>query len=113
MYIDPPLGQVGLTETEARASGKNLLIANRPMTRVNRAVEKGETRGFLKAYVDADTRKILGATFLGTGCDEVIHSVLYTMYADATYTTFTRAMPIHPTVSELLPSLFEALEPAK
>ena len=113
MYIDPPLGQVGLTETEARASGRKLLIANRPMTRVNRAVEKGETRGFLKAYVDADTKKILGATFLGTGCDEVIHSVLYTMYADAPYTAITRAMPIHPTVSELLPSLFESLEPAK
>ena len=88
-------------------------MAKRPMTKVNRAVEKGETQGFLKAYVDADTKQILGATFLGTGCDEVIHSVLYAMYAHAPYTIFLEAMPIHPTVSELLPSLFEALEPLK
>lgn len=96
MYTDPPLGQVGLTETEARASGKNILIANRPMTKVNRAVEKGETRGFLKAYVDANTSKILGATFLGTGCDEVLHSVLYTMYADAPYTASPAPCPSTP-----------------
>ncbi len=113
MYTDPPLGQVGLTETEARASGKKILLAHRPMSKVNRAVEKGETQGFLKAYVDADTKKILGATFLGTGADEVIHSILYTMYADAPYTAITRAMPIHPTVSELLPTLFETLNSPK
>ncbi len=111
MYIDPPLGHVGLSEAEARSSGKKILMAKRPMSKVNRAVEKGETQGFLKALVDADTQKILGATFLGTGCDEVIHSVLYTMYAGAPYTVITHAMPIHPTVSELLPTLFESLEP--
>lgn len=111
MYLDPPLGQVGMTETEARKSGKKLLLAKRPMARVNRAVEKGETQGFLKAVVDADTQRILGATFFGTGCDEVIHSVLYLMYARAPYTVMTHSMPIHPTVSELLPTLFESLEP--
>src|SRR5262249_31902800 len=105
LYIDPPLGRAGMTDAQARASGRPLLGAQRPMSRVGRAVEKGETQGFMKIVVDAETRKILGAAILGVGGDEAIHGVLDTMNADAPYTVLQRAMPIHPTVSELIPTL--------
>jgi pyruvate/2-oxoglutarate dehydrogenase complex dihydrolipoamide dehydrogenase (E3) component len=112
LYIDPPLGRVGLTEREARATGRPLLIATRPMTRVGRAVEKGETQGFMKAVVDADTRKILGASILGLSGDEAIHGVLDMMNAGATCDVLKWAVPIHPTVSELIPTLLGDLKPA-
>jgi len=112
LYIDPPLGRVGMSETEARRSGRPLLIATRPMTRVGRAVEKGETQGFMKAIVDAETHQILGASILGTSGDEAIHGIVDLMSAKAPYTVLTRSVPIHPTVSELLPTLFGDLKPA-
>jgi len=113
MYIDPPLGRVGMTEAEVRHSGKAALMATRPMTKVGRAVEKGESQGFMKALVDAESKKILGAAILGTGGDEAIHCILDVMYAGAPYTTITRAVHIHPTVSELIPTLLEDLKPLK
>ena len=103
LYIDPPLGRAGMSEAEARKSGRHVLVGTRPMTRVGRAVEKGETQGFMKIVVDADSKEILGAAILGTGGDEAIHCILDTMYAKAPYTTLQRAMHIHPTVSELHP----------
>jgi pyruvate/2-oxoglutarate dehydrogenase complex dihydrolipoamide dehydrogenase (E3) component len=111
LYTDPPLGRVGLTETEVRQSGKPALIATRPMTKVGRAVEKGESKGFMKILVDAETKHILGAAFLGMSGDEAIHSVLDIMYAKAPWTTIRRAMHIHPTVSELIPTLLGDLLP--
>jgi len=112
-YSDPPLAQVGMTEEEARASGRELLIGKRPMTSVARAIEKGETFGFMKAIVDAKTRRILGATIFGVGGDEAIHCILSTMYADQPYTTLTHAVHIHPTVAELIPTLLGSLQPAR
>jgi pyruvate/2-oxoglutarate dehydrogenase complex dihydrolipoamide dehydrogenase (E3) component len=111
LYTDPPLGRVGLTETEVRKSGRPALIGLRPMTRVGRAVEKGETEGFIKILVDATTKQILGANILGTGGDEAIHCILDTMYAKAPYTIIQRAVHIHPTVSELLPTVLGDLKP--
>jgi pyruvate/2-oxoglutarate dehydrogenase complex dihydrolipoamide dehydrogenase (E3) component len=111
LYTDPPLGRAGLTEDQVRRSGKRALMATRPMTRVGRAVEKGETQGFMKVLVDADNKEILGAAILGTGGDEVIHGILDLMYAKAPYTVLQRSMPIHPTVSELLPTLLADLQP--
>jgi len=111
MYLDPPLGRIGLTEDEVRKSGKPALIATRPMTRVNRAVEKGESLGFMKVLVDAESKLILGASLLGVGCDEAIHCLLDVMYAKAPYTTISRAVHIHPTVSELIPTLLQSLKP--
>ena len=105
LYIDPPLGRVGLTLAQARATGRPLLVGRRPMTRVGRAVEKGETQGFMMAIADADTDEILGAAILGTGGDEAIHGILDAMNAKTPYTTLQRAVPIHPTVSELVPTL--------
>jgi pyruvate/2-oxoglutarate dehydrogenase complex dihydrolipoamide dehydrogenase (E3) component len=110
LYIDPPLGRVGLTEAQARQSGRPLLVAKRPMTRVGRAVEKDETAGFMKAVVDAETHKILGAAILGTGGDEAIHGVIDIMNANVKYEVLQRAVPIHPTVSELLPTLLGDLK---
>jgi len=101
-----------MTEAEARRSGRRILVAKRPMTRVGRAVEKGETEGFMKVVVDAGSRQILGAAILGTGGDEVVHGLLDLMYAKAPYDVLQRSMPIHPTVSELLPTLLGSLEPA-
>jgi len=112
LYIDPPLGRVGMTEREARASGRPLLIGSRPMTRVGRAVEKDETQGFMKIIVDAETRKILGASILGTSGDEAIHGILNMMNADVPYEVLERAVPIHPTVSELIPTMLNELHPA-
>lgn len=111
LYTDPPLGRAGLTETQARKSARNLLIGQRPMTRVGRAVEKGETNGFIKILVDGDSKQILGASILGTGGDEVIHCILDLMYAKAEYTVMQRAMHIHPTVAELLPTILGELKP--
>jgi len=111
LYIDPPLGRAGLTEEQVRRTGKPALIGKRPMTRVARAVEKGETAGFMKVLVDGRTREILGASLLGTGCDEVVHGILDVMYAKAPYTMLQRTMPIHPTVSELVPTLLGDLQP--
>lgn len=112
LYIDPPLGRAGLTETEARRRGRPLLVGSRPMTRVGRAVEKGETQGFMKIVVDAETKKILGAAILGIEGDEAIHGILDTMYAGGTATTLVRSVGIHPTVSELIPTMTGELAPA-
>jgi pyruvate/2-oxoglutarate dehydrogenase complex dihydrolipoamide dehydrogenase (E3) component len=111
LYIDPPLGRAGMTVDQARSSGRNALVGKRPMTRVGRAVEKGETQGFMKIVVDADTREILGATILGVGGDEAIHCILDVMSAKAPYTTLSRTMHIHPTVSELIPTMLQELSP--
>ncbi len=111
LYIDPPLGRVGMTEREARASGRPLLIGSRPMSRVGRAVEKGETQGFMKIVVDAETRRILGAAILGVNGDEAIHGILDIMNADVPYDALERAVPIHPTVSELIPTMLNGLRP--
>jgi pyruvate/2-oxoglutarate dehydrogenase complex dihydrolipoamide dehydrogenase (E3) component len=111
LYIDPPLGRAGLTEAEIRKQGREVLIGQRPMTRVARAVEKGETQGFMKIMVDAKTKEILGAAILGPGGDEAIHGILDVMYAKVPYTVLQRAMHIHPTVSELIPTILGELEP--
>jgi len=111
LYIDPPLGRAGMTEAEVRKSGRKALIGKRPMNRVSRAVEKGETQGFMKVLVDVETKKILGASLLGIECDEVIHSILDVMYAKAPYTAIQRAMHIHPTVTELIPTMLGELKP--
>ncbi|HEX5111148.1 MAG TPA: FAD-containing oxidoreductase [Vicinamibacterales bacterium] len=111
LYIDPPLGRVGMTETQARATGRPLLTSTRPMSRVGRAVEKDETQGFMKIVVDAETRRILGAAILGTGGDEAIHGVLDIMNAGTPFDVLVRAVPIHPTVSELIPTLLGDVKP--
>ena len=111
LYIDPPLGRAGMTEAEVRKSGRKALIGKRPMTQVGRAREKGETDGFMKVLVDAETKKFLGASLLGIECDEVIHSILDVMYANAPYTVIQRAMHIHPTVTELIPTMLGDLKP--
>jgi len=111
LYIDPPLGRVGMSEVEARATGRPLLVGTRPMTRVGRAVEKGETLGFMKVLVDAETKRVLGAAILGLNGDEVVHGLLDLMYAKAPYTTIQRAVHIHPTVSELVPTMLGELKP--
>jgi pyruvate/2-oxoglutarate dehydrogenase complex dihydrolipoamide dehydrogenase (E3) component len=111
LYIDPPLGRVGMTEAQARATGRPILTATRPMTRVGRAVEKGETLGAMSIVADAETRKILGAAILGTGGDEAIHGVLDMMNAGATIDDYRWAVPIHPTVSELIPTLIGDMRP--
>ncbi len=113
LYIDPPLGRVGMTETQARASGGPLLLGKRLMTQVGRAVEKAETNGFMKVVVDAETKRILGAAIFGTGGDEAIHGVLDIMNADVSYDVLARAVPIHPTVSELIPTLLSSMTPAQ
>ena len=111
VYTDPPLGRVGMTEREVRKSGRKALIARRPMTRVGRAVEKGESQGFMKILVDEESKKILGASLLGVEADEAVHSILDIMYADAPYTVIQRAVHIHPTVSELIPTMLGDLKP--
>lgn len=111
LYIDPPLGRAGMTVAQARASGRKALVGKRPMTRVGRAVEKGETQGFMKIVVDADTDEILGAAILGVGGDEAIHCILDIMSAKAPYTTLSRTMHIHPTVSELIPTMLQEMSP--
>jgi pyruvate/2-oxoglutarate dehydrogenase complex dihydrolipoamide dehydrogenase (E3) component len=109
LYTDPPLGRCGMSETEVRKSGKPALIATMPMEDVSRAYEKGETQGFMKVLVDKETKRFLGASFLGLNGDEVIHTVLDLMYAQAPYTVMARAMHIHPTVTEFLPTMLGEL----
>ena len=111
LYIDPPLGRVGMTEREVRQSGRKTLIGKMMMTRVGRARERGETQGFMKILIDAESKKILGAAILGIGGDEIVHSILDVMYMDAPYTVIQRAVHIHPTVSELIPTMLASLEP--
>ncbi|TFV60656.1 FAD-containing oxidoreductase [Mycobacterium sp. PS03-16] len=111
LYIDPPLGRAGLTADQVRRSGRKALVGKRPMTRVGRAVEKGETQGFMKVVVDAETEEILGAAILGVGGDEVVHAILDIMTAKKPYTAISRTMHIHPTVSELVPTLLQDLKP--
>jgi pyruvate/2-oxoglutarate dehydrogenase complex dihydrolipoamide dehydrogenase (E3) component len=111
LYIDPPLGRAGLTVDQVRKSGRKALVGKRPMTRVGRAVEKGETQGFMKVVVDAETEEILGAAILGVGGDEVIHAILDIMTAKKPYTAISRTMHIHPTVSELVPTMLQEMKP--
>jgi len=111
LYIDPSLGRAGMTEAEVRKSGKKALLGKRPMTKVTRAKAKGETDGFMKVLVDAETKLILGAAILGPEGDEIIHSILDVMYAKAPYTIISRAMHIHPTVTELIPTMLQELKP--
>ena len=111
LFIDPPLGRAGMTEAQVRASGKKALIAKRPMSRISRAVERGETQGFMKILVDADSKLILGAAVLGINGDEIVHSILDIMYAKAPYTVIQRAVHAHPTVTELIPTMLGDLKP--
>jgi len=111
LYIDPPLGRAGMTADEVRRSGRKALVGKRPMTRVGRAVEKGETQGFMKVVVDAETEQILGASILGVGGDEVVQDILDVMTAKLPYTAISRTMHIHPTVSELVPTMLQDLKP--
>ncbi|MCO5070501.1 MAG: FAD-containing oxidoreductase [Rhizobiaceae bacterium] len=111
LYTDPPLGRAGMTETAVRKSGRNALVGTRPMTRVGRAVEKGETQGFMKILVDADSKEILGCSVLGPGGDEAVHCVLDLMYAKAPIGVLQRAVHIHPNVAELLPTIAQELKP--
>ena len=111
LFTDPPLGRCGMTDAEIRKSGRAALATKHPMSRVSRAVEKGETHGFIKVAVDADTKQILSAAILGTGGDEIVHVLLDAMYAKAPYTVIQRAMHIHPTVAEFLPTVLSKLEP--
>jgi pyruvate/2-oxoglutarate dehydrogenase complex dihydrolipoamide dehydrogenase (E3) component len=111
LFIDPPLGRGGMTEAQARASGRNVLVGMRPMRRVGRARERSETDGFIKIMVDGDSREILGAAILGINGDEVVHLLLDAMYAGAPYTTIARAVHIHPTVAELIPTVLQDLKP--
>ncbi|HXM81221.1 MAG TPA: FAD-containing oxidoreductase [Burkholderiales bacterium] len=111
LFIDPALGRAGMNEAEARKSGKRVLAGKMPMTRVSRAREAGETQGFMKVLVDADSKELLGASLLGLNADEVVHSLLDMMYAKKPYTTIQRAVHIHPTVTELIPTLLGTLKP--
>jgi pyruvate/2-oxoglutarate dehydrogenase complex dihydrolipoamide dehydrogenase (E3) component len=111
LYTDPPLGRVGMSEAEIKKNGIKALVGKRPMTRVARAVEKGETKGFLKIHVEAGSKRILGAALLGTGADEAVHSLIDAVYAKTPYTEFQRRVRIHPNVSELLPTVLEDLKP--
>jgi pyruvate/2-oxoglutarate dehydrogenase complex dihydrolipoamide dehydrogenase (E3) component len=111
LYIDPPLGRAGMTEAEVRKSGRPALIATMAMENVSRAYEKSETKGFMKILVDRETKEILGASLLGLSGDEVIHCILDTMYAKAPSTVLQRAMHIHPTVSEFVPTMLDNLAP--
>jgi pyruvate/2-oxoglutarate dehydrogenase complex dihydrolipoamide dehydrogenase (E3) component len=111
LYIDPPLGRAGMTEKEARKTGRPLLVSKRPMTRVGRAVERDETQGFMKVIADAETKQVLGAAILGVEGDEAIHGVLDIMGAHVPYPVLEWAVPIHPTVSELIPTLLRDMKP--
>ncbi len=111
LFIDPPLGRAGMTLAEAQKAGRKVLVGKRPMSRVGRAIEKGETQGFIKVMTDADSQEILGAAILGVGGDEVVHTILQTMYARQPYTTLKHAVHIHPTVAELVPTVLGDLKP--
>jgi pyruvate/2-oxoglutarate dehydrogenase complex dihydrolipoamide dehydrogenase (E3) component len=111
LFIDPPLGRVGMTEDQVRSSGRKALIGVRPMSKVARAVEKGESDGFMKVIVDAENRQVLGASILGPGGDEAIHSLVDLMYARVAVDVARHAVHIHPTVSELIPTMLAGLRP--
>lgn len=113
LFIDPPLGRVGMTEAQVRETGRKALVGKMKMARVGRARERSETQGFMKVLIDAESERILGASILGIGGDEVIHSLLVMMYADAPYTVIQRAVHIHPTVTELIPTMLGDLKPLK
>jgi pyruvate/2-oxoglutarate dehydrogenase complex dihydrolipoamide dehydrogenase (E3) component len=113
LYTDPPVGRAGMTMAEAKATGRQLLVGFRPMAKVSRAIEMSETQGFMRAIVDAGTRRILGTTIFGVNGDEIVHSLLDVMYADAPYTVVQRAVHIHPTVSELIPTMLQGLKPVE
>lgn len=113
LFTDPPLARAGMTEREARASGRRILVGHRPMTRVGRARERGETEGFMQVLVDEETKRILGATLLGIEADEAIHCIIDVMSARAPYTTISRAVHIHPTVAELIPTVLGELKPLR
>ena len=112
LFVDPPLGRVGLSEAQARERGHRFSVGKRPMTRVGRAVEKGETNGFMKVLVDDDSQQILGAAILGVGGDEAVHCILDVMAARAPFTTLKHTVHIHPTVAELIPTILGELQPA-
>ena len=111
MYIDPPLGRVGMSEKDARKSDRNILMATRPMANISRAIEKDETDGLVKIIVDADTEEILGATVFGVGGDEMINMFTVFMYTGASYKVFRRSVINHPTVAELMPWILDDLAP--
>ncbi len=111
LFIDPPLGRIGMTEDQVRKSSRKALVGKMMMARVGRARERSETQGFMKVLIDAESEEILGASILGIGGDEVIHSLLDVMYANAPYTVIQRAMHIHPTVAELIPTMLGDLKP--
>ncbi|MDB5528270.1 MAG: FAD-containing oxidoreductase [Devosia sp.] len=111
LFIDPPLGRIGISEHEARASGKKVLMGTMPMSKISRAKEKGETQGLMKVLVDADTKRVLGAAILGIGGDEIVHSLLQLMAGDLPYTVMQQTVHIHPTVTELIPTLLADLKP--
>lgn len=111
LFIDPPLARIGMTEPMARDSDRDVLLGKMPMSGVSRAREKGETKGLMKVLVDADTEQVLGATLLGVGGDEAIHSLLTLMYTESSYRVMTDAVHIHPTVAELIPTMLKDLEP--
>ena len=113
LYTDPPLARIGMARAEAKASGRRVLVGHLPMTRVGRARERGETDGFLEALVDADSQRLLGATLVGIEADEAIHCLLDVMSAGLPYTALSRTMHIHPTVSELIPTMLQSLEPLR
>jgi pyruvate/2-oxoglutarate dehydrogenase complex dihydrolipoamide dehydrogenase (E3) component len=111
LFIDPPLARIGMSVDEAKRSGRAIEVGTRPMSRVGRAVERGESTGFMKIVVDTASKEILGAAIFGVNGDEAIHCLLDTMYAKAPYTTVSRAVHIHPTVAELLPTTLQDLQP--
>jgi pyruvate/2-oxoglutarate dehydrogenase complex dihydrolipoamide dehydrogenase (E3) component len=111
LYTDPPVGRVGMTTAQARASGRSVLVGERPMTKVGRAREMSETNGFMRVLVDEETLRLLGAVIVGVGGDEIVHSLIDVMYARAPYTTISRAVHIHPTISELIPTMLQDLKP--
>jgi pyruvate/2-oxoglutarate dehydrogenase complex dihydrolipoamide dehydrogenase (E3) component len=111
LYTDPPVGRAGMTMAQARASGRKVLVAHRPMVKVSRAREMSETHGFMRALIDAETKTFLGAVVFGYGGDEIVHSLLDAMYAKTPYTTISRAVHIHPTITELIPTMLQDLKP--
>jgi pyruvate/2-oxoglutarate dehydrogenase complex dihydrolipoamide dehydrogenase (E3) component len=111
MFIDPPLGRIGMNEKEARENGRNVLMATRPMSHISRAIEKDETAGLIKILVDADSEEFLGATIFGVGGDEIVNLFMPLMLAQQSYKQLRRSMLIHPTVTELLPWILADLKP--